>query len=206
MAGASYSILDDRERYRSLKYLYIAPINIPMYLFGRAVARFLTGTLAVVITITAGIVFFKVPVNPLRANWPMFIAALFLGVICLTSMGIILGSWTLTIRAQPWFLGESAAAALYLFSGAIFPITILPTFLQPIGFVMPMTYWLELLRRALLGANAAAFPTLAAFGNAQLFGILAALTVGFSILAFVAFRYFDRVARDKGLIDAQSDF
>ena len=49
MAGASYSIIEDRERYRSLKYIYIAPIYIPAYLFGRAVARFLTGTMAVVI-------------------------------------------------------------------------------------------------------------------------------------------------------------
>src|SRR4051812_6406113 len=45
MAGTSYSILDDRERYRVLKYLYIAPISIPIYLFGRAIARFLTGTM-----------------------------------------------------------------------------------------------------------------------------------------------------------------
>ena len=206
MAGASYSILDDRERYRALKYLYIAPINIPVYLFGRAVARFMTGTMAVAITIVAGIVFFRVPINPADVNWGMFVPALFLGVICLASMGIILGSWTLTIRSEPWFLGESVAAALYLFSGAIFPITLLPAALRPIGFIMPITYWLELLRRALLGRSAAAFPTLAAFSNVQLFGILAALTLGFSALAFIAFRFFDRIARDKGLIDAQSNF
>lgn len=163
-------------------------------------------TLAVVITVSAGVLFFNVPLNPLNVNWPVFITALFLGLICLTSMGIILDSWTLTIRSQPWFLGESAAAALYLFSGAIFPDTMLPTALQPIGFVMPMTYWLELLRRSLLGPGAATFPTLSAFGDAQFFAILTALKVGFGVLAFVAFRHFDRVARDKRMIDAQSDF
>ena len=206
MSGASYSILEDRERYRTLKYLCIAPISIPMYLFGRAVARFLTGTVAVFVTIVAGVVFFNVPVNPLEANWTIFIPAFFLGVLCLASMGIILGAWTMSVRSAPWFLGEATAGALYLFSGAIFPITTLPAFLQPIGFLMPMTYWLELLRRALLGPEAAAFPTLAAFSNAQLFGILAAVTAGFSVSAFLAYHYFDRVAREKGLIDAQSDF
>jgi ABC-2 type transport system permease protein len=206
MAGASYSVLDDRERYRSLKYLYIAPISIPIYLFGRAVARFLTGTGAVVITVAAGIVLFQVPINLLRVNWPMFIASLILGVICLTSMGIILGSWTLIIRSQPWFIGEAAAGALYLFSGAIFPITILPPVLQPIGFVLPMTYWLELLRRALLGTSAAAFPAMARFDNAQLFIILGIFTAALSGLAFLAFGYFDRLAREKGMIDVQSDF
>lgn len=206
MAGASYSILDDRERYRSLKYIYIAPIHIPVYLFGRAVARFVTGTIAVIVTLAAGILFFGLPFNPAGIDWPTFVAALALGIVCLTFMGVIVGTWTMIIRSEPWFIGDATAAALYLFSGAIFPITILPAFLQPLGFILPMTYWLELLRRALLGPGAAAFPTLAGFSNVQLFGVLALITLGFGIVAFAAYRYFDRRARDEGMIDAQSNF
>lgn len=206
MAGASYSILDDRERYRTLKYLYIAPISIPVYLLGRAMARFIVGTLAVVITILAGVLFFGLPVNLFAVNWPLFLAALALGLLSLTFMGVIIGSWTLTVRTEPWFLGEAVAAALYLFSGAIFPITLLPSFLQPIGFALPVTYWLELIRRALLGPGAAAFPTLAGFSNLQLFGILGGLTLTFGLVAAGTYRFFDRVARDRSLIDAQSNF
>jgi len=206
MAGASYSILDDRERYRSLKYIYIAPISIPLYLLGRAVARFITGTIAVIITLAAGVFFFGLPLNPLGVDWLTFLAALTLGVICLTCMGILLGGWTMTIRTEPWFIGDAAAAALYLFSGAIFPITLLPGFLQPVGFLMPMTYWLELLRRAILGPGAAAFPTLAGFSNLQLFSILGAITIAFAVIAMLAYGYFDRVAREKGLIDSYHNF
>lgn len=206
IAGTSFSILDDRERYRVLKYLYIAPISIPAYLFGRAVSRFLTGSLAVTITLTAGVLFFKVPIHPLEVRWLMFFAALFLGILCLAAMGIILGSITLTLRSEPWFLGDSVAAALYLFSGAIFPITLLPLPLQPLGFLMPMTYWLELMRRALLGPGSAAFATLAAFSNPELFAILLLMTFGFGVIALAAHRLFDRIARDKGMIDAQSNF
>jgi len=206
MAGASYSVLDDRERYRTLKYLYIAPISMPMYLIGRAVARFVIGTLAVVITVLVGVFFFGVPINLSVANWPLLLVALLLGVLCLAFMGITLGAWTLTIRSEPWFLGDAVAAALYLFSGAIFPITVLPTWLQPVGFGLPITYWLELIRRALLGSGAAAFPTLAGFSNTQLFGILIGMTIGFGLLSVVAFRFFDRRARDQSMIDAQSNF
>ncbi len=206
MAGGSYSILDDRERYQTLKYIYIAPIHLPVYMAGRATARFITGTIAVAITLTAGTLFFGVPVNLLAVNWPMFLAALALGVICLTMMGIVLGMWTLTLRSEPWFLGDATAAALYLFSGAIFPLTLLPLWLQPVGFLLPLTYWLELLRRAMLGPGAAAFPTLAAFSNLQLFGILIAVTLAFSFLTFVAYRYFDHIAREKGMIDAHSNY
>lgn len=206
MVGTSYSILDDRERYRMLKYLYIAPISVPMYLFGRAMARFVTGTVAVAITLTAGFIFFKVPIHISIAQLPMFVLSLLTGVLCLAAMGIILGSCTLTLRSEPHALGESVAAALYLFSGAIFPITLLPRWLQPVGFLTPVTYWLELMRRALLGANAGSFPPLAAFSNTELFGILSLLTCGFGIIASVAFRFFDNMARDRGMIDAQSNF
>jgi ABC-2 type transport system permease protein len=167
MAGGSYSILDDRERYRTLKYIYISPINIPIYLFGRAMARFITGTIAVVITLLAGVIFFGIPINLLAIDWPLFLTAMVLGVLCLTFMGVALGAWTLTIRTEPWFVGDAVAAALYLFSGAIFPLTTLPVWLRPLGYALPVTYWLELIRRAILGANSAAFPTLAGFSNAQ---------------------------------------
>lgn len=206
MAGASYSILDDRERYRSLKYIYIAPINIPIYLLGRAVARFITGSIAVTITLLAGALFFKVPLNLLTINWALFLPAMVVGIAALTFMGIIIGSWTLTLRSEPWFVGEATAAALYLFSGAIFPVTVLPTFLQPIGFILPMTYWLELIRRALLGSGAAAFPTLAAFSEGQLFAILGSITLILGVIAFAAYNFFDRRARDEGMIDAQHNF
>jgi ABC-2 type transport system permease protein len=206
LAGTSYSILDDRERYRALKYVYIAPVSVPVYLFGRAVARFLTGTIAVVITLLTGFLFFKLPIHPLSTNWPLLILALLLGVFCMTSMGIILGAWSLTLRSEPHFLGEAVAAALYLFSGAVFPVTLLPKVLQPIGFLTPVMYWLELMRRALLGTDAVGSPANVSFSNMELLGILTLLTLAFGLLSFAAFRFFDKIARDRGMIDTQSNF
>lgn len=206
MAGTSYAILDDRERYRTLKYLYVAPISGPVYLVGRAVARFVIGTLAVAITLAAGVLFFGLPISLARVDWPLFTASMLLGVASLASLGLVLGAWTLTIRNEPWFLGEAVAAAMYLFSGAIFPLDILPRWLQPIGFALPMSYWLELVRRSVLGDAAAAFPTFAALSDGQLLLILAAMTLVLAVIAAVAFRFFDRVARDRGLIDVVSNF
>ena len=59
MTGVSWAIIDDREHYRTLKYIYIAPINIPIYLLGRGVARFLTASFAVIITMGMGMLFLK---------------------------------------------------------------------------------------------------------------------------------------------------
>ena len=45
---------------------------------------------------------------------------------------------------------------------------------------MPVTYWLELVRRALVGSVAEAFPTLSGLSNLQLLGILCGLTIVFA--------------------------
>lgn len=206
MAGISMAVIDDREHYRTLKYIYVAPLNVPMYLMGRGVARFLMGTISVVITVAFGVLFLKVPLNLAEVNWPLFFLALFVGVIMLAMMGLILAGVTLLIANHVWFIGEAVAGSLYLFSGAIFPLEVLPTWLRPVGFVMPLTYWLELVRRALIGDAAAAFPTLAAFSNAQLLGILAGLTVVFGFVGLYVFRKCDHLAREKGMIDMTTNY
>ncbi|MCX7856318.1 MAG: hypothetical protein N2556_10210, partial [Anaerolineae bacterium] len=69
-----------------------------------------------------------------------------------------------------------------------------------------ITYWLELIRRSLLGDIASGFPTLSGFTNSQLLGILAGLSLLFGLLAVVAFRWCDRQAREKGLIDQTTNY
>lgn len=206
MTGVSWAVVDDREHYKTLKYMYIAPIRIPLYLLGRGVARFITGSIAVIITITAGVLFLKVPLNFAEINWPLFFLTLFLGVIMLAMLGLLLAGITLTVARHEGFIGEATAGALYIFSGAVFPLDVLPNGFRQIGFFMPTTYWLELLRRSLVGNIAQAFPTLSAFSNGQLLGILVALSVFFGITGALVFRRCDRIARERGLIDRTTNY
>lgn len=206
MTGVSWAVIDDREHYRTLKYIYVAPIRIPAYWLGRGVARFLTGSFAVLITLAAGVLFLHVPFQPARVDWPLFLLSLTLGVVMLALMGLVLASVSLMIAHHFFLIGEAVAGALYLLSGAIFPLEVLPPWLRPLGFAMPITYWLELIRRSLLGDIASGFPTLSSFTNAQLLGILAGLSVLFGLMAAVAFRFCDRQAREKGLIDRTTNY
>jgi ABC-2 type transport system permease protein len=206
MTGVSWAVIDDREHYRTLKYMYVAPIHIPTYLIGRGVARFITGSAAVFITILAGVLFLRLPLDLTAVNWPLFLLALFIGVAMLAMIGLLLAGVTLLIARHVGMLGDAVAGALYLFSGAIFPLEVLPAWLRPIGYAMPLTYWLELLRRSLIGAVAEAFPTLQAFSNVQLLGILVGLTLFFGVVAAVVFRWCDFQARERGTIDAVTNY
>jgi ABC-2 type transport system permease protein len=206
MTGISWAVIDDREHYRTLKYMYVAPIRIPFYLLGRGVARMIVGTISVLITVLFGVFFLKIPLDPLQVDWPLFLLSLALGVIMLTTLGLLLAGVTLLVVNHSWFLGEAVAGALYIFSGAIFPLEVLPAWLRPLGFIMPITYWLELIRRSLVGSVAQAFPTLAGFNNLALLGILAGLSLAFGSLAVAIFRWCEHQARERGLIDMTTNY
>ncbi len=206
MTGVSWAVIDDREHYRTLKYVYVAPIHIPLYLLGRGVARFLTGSIAVVITIAAGVLFLSVPLDFSAIQWGLFLPTLLFGVFMLTMMGLLLAGLTLIMARHEFIIGEVTASALYIFSGAAFPLEVLPPWLRPIGFAMPTTYWLELLRRSLVSDVAQAFPTLSILSNAQLLSILIGLGVLFAALGALIFWFCDRLARERGLIDITTHY
>ena len=206
MAGISWSVIDDREHYKTLKYMYIAPIRIPVYWLGRGVARFLTGTLAVVITLAFGVLFLHVPLDLAQVDWPLFAASLCIGIGMLSLLGLILASITLLVAHHFFLIGEAVASALYLLSGAIFPLDVLPAWLRPLGYAMPITYWLELMRRSLSGDVARAFPTLGRFSNLQLLEILLGLSLVFGVLSKFVFRFCDHRARERGLVDYVSNY
>lgn len=206
MTGVSWAVIDDREHYKTLKYMYIAPISIPFYWLGRGVSRFLIGTVAVFIIIAVGALFFNLPLDLAKVNWGLFIVSLFIGVTMLAMMGLILASLTLMMAQHNFFVGEAVAGALYLFSGAIFPLEVLPAWIRPAGYAMPITYWLELMRRSLIGDVAQAFPTLARFSNLELLGILSALTVVFAVAAVFVFRWCDYIARERGMLDSTNNY
>lgn len=206
MTGVSWAIVDDREHYKTLKYMYIAPIYIPIYLLGRGVARFITGSIAVFVTLLAGIFFLKLNINFANVDWILFFTTLILGVIMLAMLGLLLAGLTLTFARHEGFVGEATAGALYIFSGAVFPLDVLPAWLRPVGYFMPTTYWLELLRRSLIGNVAQAFPTLINFSNLQILGIMLGLSIFFGVISVQVFKYCDRLARERGLIDRTTNY
>jgi ABC-2 type transport system permease protein len=206
MTGISWAVIDDREHYKTLKYMYIAPINIPAYLIGRGVAKFLVGSISVFITIIFGVLFLHVSIDPTMINWSLFVGSLGIGIVMLAMMGLILAGISLMIVNHVWFIGDAVAGALFLFSGAIFPLEVLPVWIRWIGYLNPVTYWLEILRRALVGEVAAAFPTFENLSNQQIVGILIGLTIVFGVISYFLFRYCEHIARERGLLDMVTNY
>jgi ABC-2 type transport system permease protein len=177
-----------------------------MYLVGRGFARFLTTSLSVLVALGFGVMFLKLQLSLADVRWGLFLAALCVGIALLAMMGLALASVVLTIAHGSWLVGEAVAGALYLFCGAVFPLDALPAWLRPVGYLMPVTYWLELVRRALAGRVAHRYPSMAGIGDGELLVLLLLLTAGFAIIGAATFRRCDHIARERGLIDRTSNY
>jgi len=206
VSGVSWTVISDREQYRTIRQLYTTPMDGYFYLMGRGVARLLIGLVSLVITIGFGVIAFQLPVSFATVNWPLFIASTVLGIISLATLGLIVGALTMMMARHFSQIGDALAAALYLFTGAIFPLDMLPTWLQPIGFVFPVTYWLELARRALLGSKLAAFPTFSGYSDGQLMGILAGTTLVITVASVYVYRWSLNRAKENGFFDMETSY
>jgi len=206
ITGVSWAIIDDREHYRMAKHLYTAPINGYAYLFGRGVARIIIGAISVVITIAFGVFAFKLPVVLSGIDWGLLLVSLAFGIVALAALGLLIGAWTMTMARHFWSVGEALSAGMYLFAGAIFPLDVLPAWLRWIGYLFPVTYWLELSRRALLGQAALGFQTFSAWSNASLLGVLVGFTVVLTLGSIRFYRWALNRAKDEGMLDMETGY
>jgi ABC-2 type transport system permease protein len=204
MAGLARAVLDDREEYAMLKYVYIAPQSYVTFLIGRSAPRMLAGCLSFAITLGFGIVMLGVPINLMHVNCLLLLLTLLFGFIAIVALGIALAGLSLVMKRNAWVMPDAMAGALYLLAGAIFPIAILPAWLEKIALAMPLTYWLELIRRALLGESLGApFPIA---GTTTIVGLLALTTATTIVVCMVVFRISEHIARERGQIDRTTGY
>jgi len=196
MSGLVQSILEDRERYRMIKYVVVTPTSLFPFLLGRSLARVVVSFVAVILTMLVGIVFLDVQLEP---NLLYLVPATVFGVMAVMALGVFMAGWCLQLRQEAWSYPEAIAGALYLISGAIFPIDILPAFLHPIAYASPTTWWLEASRRGLLGHGSPG--TLGDLSDGTVMLLLALSTAIVIPVALAAFAWFMQRARQAGLLD-----
>lgn len=207
--GVTWVIHDDREHYMTLKQVYIAPISFYMYIFGRAAIKIAITSIGVLITIIFGVLVLGVDINVGAIDWSMFVLALILGLACICIMGLALGGVSFLTAKHGQGINEGVAGIFFVLAGVIFPITILPGWAQSVSKALPITYWMEAIRRGLEPAVIAGLPGstgLQDFSNLQLMLALLFSTVAFLFISHSIFKYADKVARRKGKIDWTSAY
>ena len=216
VTGLGWSILDDRERYRMLRYIYVSPADFLVVILGRGVARVSVGVMGALIALAVGIVFLGVPFDPGRVNWLLLVVTMAVGLWSVVAIGLTIAAVCIQTRQDSWQYPEAVAGALFLISGAVFPLAVLPSVGQAIGLISPLVWWIEGVRRSLLPASPSAigvpgslFTNLTgAAAPSDGLVVLALLATGalVTLAAVLAFRHSERRAKDLGLIDRTTGY
>ena len=211
LAGLAQSVLEDRERYRVLKYLYVSPTDFTISLLGRGTARVAIGGMGAIITLVFGVLVLGIRADPAAINVPLLLIAMVLGLVAVVAFGMALAAVVLQTRQESWSYGEAVASAAFLLVGAIFPLAVLPFPVQALGLLIPLTWWIEGVRQALFPAGTsgiggpgslwAALTGQPAPTPPLIVLALLATTLLSTLGSAAAFRLSERRAKDRGLID-----
>jgi ABC-2 type transport system permease protein len=172
----------------TLEAMLITPTRLSTILLASSVWSFAFTSSQVLVYLLLGALIFGV--NLSSANLGAAVVVQVLTILALSGIGVLSASFiTVFKQGDPiQFLFGSVSTLL---GGVLYPITVLPHWLQPISYLIPLTYSLSAMRRAiLLGDGLSAL-------RADLLP-LALFTAVLLPLSFVAFRYAVRRAKIEG--------
>ncbi len=193
-------IQGDREWFQTIKYIYISPVSYYTYVAGRGATQMAVAAFGVTIVLFFGKYVLGIPIGLPFAGVPFFLVVLILGALCTVAIGVALAGVTFLTARHGGGMSEGVAGIFYIFCGVIFPVSILPPWGQTIGRYIPLTYWFEGLRRAVLPYSLED-PFLISIPNGLLLVYLAGATAALILVSIAVFHFAEYLARKKGKID-----
>jgi ABC-2 type transport system permease protein len=204
LVGMGWIVVEEREEYETLKYVYTSPIGIFTYLMGRSSVKLALATLSTLLTLAVGWFALGLTWDWSQVRWLPLAAALPLGLVACVFLGFLIAGWGLLLPRAAIAVNEGVALALYLLCGVIFPIDLLPRAFTLLSLALPFTYWYEALRRFLLGSGSSA--VLGGWSDGTLLGALAVSTLVFALVSRWGYFALEREARRRGRLDQTTLF
>jgi len=203
ITNMGWLVFTDRSRYEVLKNIYLSPGTLQAYIVGRGLVAVLNATISVIVTLLFSIAVFngvlnlQIPINLLGVNLFLLVPATILGITGLIAVGYMLTAVSIVSNRLEFILGESIAGVFFLLGGVIFPVSALPDGIRPLSTVLPVTYFLDVVRDSFgLGTSDPRMDL----------GYLALTTLGIIVLSFFVFRRAELRAKKLGLFDRKSEY
>jgi ABC-2 type transport system permease protein len=204
LVGMGWIVVEEREEYETLKYVYTSPVGIFTYLLGRSSVKLALATISTLLTLAVGWLALGLRWDWGAVRWAPLALALPLGLVACVFLGFLIAGWGLLLPRAAMAVNEGVALALYLLCGVIFPIDLLPRAIALLSFALPFTYWYEALRRFLLGAGSSAM--LGTWSDTTLLSALALSTLVFVLVSRWGYFALEREARRRGRLDQTTLF
>jgi len=133
----------------TLEAVMLTPASAFAYMAGRMLAAFSTATMNLLILFGLG---FALGFRVETFNAPVLLAALCFMVASLFGLGLIVNAITLIFRDRV-NTANTLTTLILVFSGIVAPLQLMPSWAQAVGFTIPFTYALNLMRSSLLATG-----------------------------------------------------
>jgi ABC-2 type transport system permease protein len=143
------SVIMDRQ-YGFLKEILVAPISRPSIVLGKALG---ISTAAVIQSTILLLLSFIVGVSMTPMVFILCVGIALIMSVGLGGMGLVIAAFTDSMEGFNLIM-SFIVLPMFLLSGALFPITGLPSWLQTGVYLNPLTYGVDALRYAILGESA----------------------------------------------------
>lgn len=133
---------------RSFERLLLAPISMELLVIAKITGAILFGIFNSLLPVLISVLYFKAVV----ANWLI----LFIGIIFLSVISTLLGLF-ISVSAKEVFEAQTYSNffrfPMIFLCGLFVPIAALPILIQPLSYILPVTYGVDVLHYAISGDN-----------------------------------------------------
>lgn len=197
--SSGYAI--DFERWQgTLEEVLVAPSKLLHVITGRAISNALFGLTNMVGVLVIGAFVFRISLGV--ADPLMFTVSLILTLLSVSALGLIFASSFVLSRSSQ-ALTNGLETPLYIVSGSMFPIALLPFWVHPVAYVLGPTWGVDAIRLA-TGSEYASQSFWAGMNvNLAIFldlSIMILITLAYAVMAAVLFKVVERMARTKGTL------
>jgi ABC-2 type transport system permease protein len=126
----------------TLEPAWLTPTRPETQVLGRALSGLIVSGAASLVLVAIGLVFFGASFT--AGVW-LAVPALTLAAFSMIGVGYLVAASVLVIR-EPNFFVDATNFLFAMVSGVAFPVVVLPWFIEPIAYVLPTTYAVDLLR------------------------------------------------------------
>jgi ABC transporter DrrB family efflux protein len=141
----SFAIVRERER-GTLEQIFVTPVSRSGLMLGKIAPYAAIGFVETLIVLTVMVYVFGVPI---RGNLPLLLALATLFLICSLGLGLLVSTLT-TTQLQAIQFAFIIMLPSVLLSGFVFPRSQMPAPIYLLTFLIPVTYFLEILRGIVL--------------------------------------------------------
>jgi ABC-2 type transport system permease protein len=140
----------------TLEPAWLTPTRPDTFVLGRAISGMLLSALSSAMLVLVGMVLFGASLSD---GLLLAIPALAIASVSMIGVGYLVAAAVLLMR-EPNFFVDATNFLFAMVSGIAFPVLVLPVIVQPLAYVLPTTYAVDLLRVYALGTRPLVDPRL----------------------------------------------